>query len=315
MDHLTRLEVGEAAEIVDDLVGLEAGGLGGMENNFVLAVETYLKRAVWVLEGDNWQKVADVPTECLDEFACIGQVSGGIVIAGGYDGSVASQCHHFSLDTRQWRKLDNMVRPRYSASAAEFDDMKLLVVGGCDSSELATAVCQILNVVSGKWTPTASMPEPLERPLVAAASGFVFILPQDEITSNTRILQYDPSTDSHTYRAYLPDGVQDTYGACLVGTGDKLYLLGGEERLAWQYDIHTDQWIQLTQPSAKYVYYEGCCAVVRAKNIMLCGGSSEEGRERDLIEEYDVKKQSWRILDTRMPFHFDEDCAKVVSLS
>ena len=290
------------------------------DKDVLLALEVNENRAVWMMSDTQWEEICGVcvPRKCPARSVCFGQVAGGIVVTGGWnkdEAKCSSQCHYFSAATKQWKKLSDMITPRASASAVNIDKKKLMVLGGRDDSHKKVAVCEILNVKDDKWTSVAAMPEPLEEALVALAAAKVFILSQI-VKDSTCITVYDPSTDTHTQKACLPDNVKSTHGACLVGAKDSVYLFGGEERLALLYNPANDQWINLVPPTAMYLSRYGCCAIVRDKNIQLCGGSAHDSNQdwHDMIEEYNIEKREWKILDTCLPFPYISSCSCVAYL-
>ena len=291
----------------------------GDKKNVLLAVDVFEKRAVWMMSDTQWIMCGGVPARCPTRSVCFGKVSGGIIVTGGWDTEntrCSLQCHYFSVATKHWKKLSNMMTPRYLASAVEIDDMKLMVLGGRNNTGLAVAVCEILDVQRNEWASAAGMPKPGDDVLVAMASGSVFIVPQEKITDRTCITVYYPSADTYTEKARLPDNILNSTGACMVGVRDMVYLFGarGVERFALQYNPADDQWIKLTPPSAEYSWDYGCCAIccaiVRDKNILLCGGSVW----CNMIEEHNVEKQEWKILDTCLPFSYRDSCSCVVNL-
>ena len=187
-----------------------------------------------------------------------------------------------------------------------------MVVGGkIDGKD--SNVCEILHVKHNKWSTGASLPKPLKKPLLTVLASRVFILPQDydlPTIFRTQLLMYDPLSNTYSHRARLPSNIHNTIGACLVGVTDMLHLLGG---MSWQYNYRTDQWIQLVTPTANYDSWDGCCAVVRDNNILLCGGS--KGRDKcNMIEEYNTVTQQWKVLDIHLPFQYDQDCSAVFNV-
>ena len=120
------------------------------------------------------------------------------------------------------------------------------------------------------------MMEPLRNPLIATAAGKVFTVPRHpSVSPDTKMQQYDPTTDRFSWAAQLLHYVTDTCDACLVAADAKLYLLGGEQRLSVQYSPATAQWTQLlSQPSDRYGPW-GCCGVVHDGKLLLCGGITE----------------------------------------
>ena len=89
-----------------------------------------------------------------------------------------------------------------------------------------------------------------------------------------------------------------------MAADEKLYLVGGKQRLAIQYSPAADQWTQLrSQPHAMYDWL-GCCGVVHDGKILLCGGDTEGTHDNNLVEEFDINTQHWKIMDVKLPFNF-----------
>ena len=269
-------------------------------------------REVVVLKKSKWKKLCVLPQK-RPLNACICIVANELVIVGE-DVTLS-----FSLSTKQWKRLKQIPTPRPNSSAAVMDE-RLIVMGGIADGE-ASSVCEIFHVRHNEWSSAASLPVPLWKPLVAVLLGNIYILKrvyQLESTpkqDRTKMLVFEPSSNTYTHRVRLPSNIASTEGACLVGVTDMLYLLGGEDRLAWQYNPHTDQWIQLVTPIAGYYTSIGGCAVERDNNILLCGGRTKGMRERNMIEEYSKVTQQWKVLDIRLPFEYDQYSSSVLNVS
>jgi hypothetical protein len=275
-------------------------------------------RGVWVHEGSEWERVSDVPSECAKRNVCLCRVHDGMVVCGGggyY--SVCSHCHHFSRLTRQWRKLADMLTPRRLASAVEYAAGKVLVAGGRTSDGNKSAVCEVLDYEHNECHPASDLPEALDKPLMAAEGGKVYILRQNNVREQPKLLIYEPPSEegnsthpSTKYTSALPDDVRDTVAACLAAASQRLYLLGGRKGLALAYTPLTDQWEQLTPPSLSYSYY-GCCSAVLAGHITVFGGSSTGGGKCDGGEVYDRRVGKWHTMDMRLPFGYFKHTALV----
>jgi hypothetical protein len=269
-------------------------------------------RGVWVHEGSEWERVSDMPSDCANYSVCLCRVRDGMVVCGGWDGSSATRhCHHFSRLTRQWRKVADMLTPRYAASAVEYADRKVLVAGGRTSDDNDSAVCEVIDYEQNKCYPASDLPEALSKPLMAAEGGKVYILRQCYSRDQPKLLIYEPPSEegkstrpSTKYTSALPDDVRDTRGACLAAAGQRLYLLEGEKGLALAYTPLTDQWEHLTPPSLRYTNFYGCCAAVSAGHITVFGGSSTEGGKHDGAEVLDTRAGKWHTLDMRLPFEY-----------
>ena len=266
-------------------------------NDKLMAVDVFHSKAVWVLEVGKWGKLCGLPNECL-ECCCISLVCDHLVFV----------CKHvtlsFSLSTKQWKRLKQMPTSRSSSSAVVLNE-KLFVMGRSFEWNILN-VCEILHVKHNLWSSAPSLPVPIGKPLLAALLSRIYILPQRRQLSSkrTHLLVYDPLSFTYEYRAKLPGNIDSTLGACLVGVTDMLYLLGGDEGLAWQYNPNTNLWIQLVTPTARYDWHRGCCPVVTDDNILLCGGGTEGGCPWSMIEEYSTKTQQWKVLDIHLPFEY-----------
>ena len=268
----------------------------------LLAVQT---RSVWVRVGSVWEKQAELLPEehpTLNRSFCT--LPDGICAVGGWSaGNVISECHHFSVHTRSWRILPDMPTARRFVSAIVLGHV-LVVLGGWDKHAIDLSVCEKFHMIGGVWSSAASMIVPLMRPLVAAAGNKIYIVPRvGHISPSTRIQQYDPTTDRFSMASQLPQHVHNTMFACLVAADEKLYLLGGTQRLALQYSPAADQWTQLlSQPPVRYVW--GCCGVVHDDKLLLCGGITEGTDDSNLVEEFNINTQQWKTTDIYLPFNF-----------
>ena len=278
----------------------------------LIAVDIHDTREMWVLEDTKWEELCKVHEDC-SEGGCICLVSNDIVIVS-HDVTLL-----FSLSTKQWKKLSKMPTSRSWTSAVAVDD-KLMVIGG-EVDDKHSKVFEILHVKYNKWSSAASLPKPLRKPLIAVLACRVFLLPQNHDSSvvfSTKLCSYDPLSNTYTHRARLPNNIRSTLGACMVGVTDMLYLLGGEQGLSRQYNPHSDQWIQLVTPTARYYAnlpfaHPGYCAVVRDNTILLCGGS--KGMDERNIEEYNTVTQQWKVLDIHLPFLYYQSESYVFNAS
>ena len=278
------------------------------------------ERSVWVRVGSEWEKQPDVlPEEHPATSICFCALSDGVVALGGRGHNVSSMCHHFSMHTCSWTRLPDMPTARCDVSALVLGNV-LIVLGGWDNYCSDLPVCEKFHMTDGVWSSAVPMVIPLCRPLVAATENKIYIVPRDDhISPSTRIQQYDPTADRFSRAAQLPQYVQNTWNACLVAADKKLYLLGAEKKLAVQYSPAADQWTQLlSQPTDTYGL--GCCGVVHDEKILVCGGEILWGEEQtevtdcNLVEEFDINTQQWKITDVKLPFRFNYDDSHVASI-
>ena len=313
----------EHREMADKFKRMEASG--GTED-LLLAVDlSHNTRAVWILQHNLWIKQGNVPTDFPEKGVCFCAVSGGLVGMGGEISyhRKSAKCYHFSISTCQWRKLPDMITPRTDASAAEFQAMVVMVVGGRESKDHDSSVCEMLDVRTGQWSTIASLPEPFILPLVSAANGKVFILKHldgqpchqqlwqqnaPEPEPGFCLIQYDPVSDTHTKKCPLLVNAIDYMAYDTVAKGDKVYLLG---KIDAEYNCRSNQWrvlhiesgtvsyTNLTGNDIKY-FCTSLSATVRGENILLCGGHTS----CDTIVEYNPATRRKELWDIRLPFPF-----------
>ena len=244
-------------------------------DEILLAVD---ERSVWVRVGSVWEKQADrLPEEHPDYHICLCTLPDGIVaVGGGWRDNMSSMYHHFSVHTRTWKRLPDMPTARCFASAVVLGNV-LMVLGGWDKHYHELAVCEKFHMTDGAWSSAASMIEPLIKPLVAAAGNKIYIVPRDKhISPSTKIQQYGPTADRFSTTSQLPQHV-------------------------------------LSQPPARYDRL-GCCGVVHNDKLLLCGGRREGAYATNLVEEFDINTQQWKITDVKLPFSFSFIDSHVASI-
>ena len=217
----------------------------------ILMVESRVYKSVWIREDDEWQKISDLPEECPRYYMCYCRISDGIVVMGGlrYD-SASAQCYHFSLSTRQWRRMQDLQTARYAAPAVLLEG-EVFVFGGLSTDVggeyRAMAACEKLNIQASTWTSIRDLPEPLNRPLVTAARGKAYNIPREgDIKAGDRLqlVEYDPMHDRYSAQCHLPENVKGTENAHLIGIADQLYIFGSEtkECSVYLYNPSNGQW-------------------------------------------------------------------------
>ena len=81
-------------------------------------------------------------------------------------------------------------------------------------------------------------------------------------------MEYCPSSATLGEVSMVPH--DDTLHMSMLGLADSLYLLGGKQRQALQFNVVSLQWIELTRPLRSYPW--GCSALLTSQNkVVLCG--------------------------------------------
>jgi N-acetylneuraminic acid mutarotase len=79
----------------------------------------------------------------------------------------------------------------------------------------------------------------------------------------------------------------------MVAFQNQLFVLGGKAKVCVKYKPESDTWTILQGPALLHHY--GAAVVLKGK-IMILGGSNS-----DKVEEYDVKKDEWKLSDMKLP--------------
>ncbi|ELU02308.1 hypothetical protein CAPTEDRAFT_209471 [Capitella teleta] len=99
--------------------------------------------------------------------------------------------------------------------------------------------------------------------------------------------EFDPALNEWRMRSQMP-------GRCCCGSavalGDKIYVVGGSQRVCYSYDPNNDEWEVLSKPT--HYYYTNAATVWKGK-IML--------GDRKHVEEYDPVDDRWSNRDELLP--------------
>ena len=297
--------------LVDQFQLLEAGE--GKKDILIAVHVEGEKRGVWVLEGLRWVKQCDVPKDLPEDRVCFCAVADGLLAMGGVIIEQPSPaCYHYSLSERRWKKLPDMITPKKHSQVVEISPMLVMVVRGIDDKVNYSSNCDILDIEQGEWSSVKPVPRHINTVRVAATDGRVFILRWygDYSAPSYELHEYHPSSDTYTtVQIDIPGSYSwQFYCSDMAGVAGKLYLVG---QINIEYDITTRHITQLSKPKGKY---GNCCATVRGKNILLCGGSVK-AHLHDAVEEYSTTTRQWKMMDVSLPFEFLENASFVANIS
>ena len=274
----------------------------GSKKDILITVEVnQLWRGVWILEGSLWVKQCDVSKDLPEDGVYFCTVAGGFLAIGGVRGNHTSPlCYHFSLSGRRWRKLPDVITPKRRAEAVKISPMVVMVVGGYDNEDNYTNTCEILDMKRGAWSSVEPLPGHIVKVRVATTDGRVFImgLYGDSSAPNYQLLEYHLASDTYTtVQIDIPESNDlDFISSNMAAVAGKLYLVG---RINIEYDVTTQHVTQLPKPND--INWSECCATVRGKNILLCGGYDNE-RSDNVMEEYNTTTKQWKMMDVSLPF-------------
>ena len=265
-----------------------------------------LEKSVWLREEEEWKKISDVPNECPRYDMSYCRVSDGFVAIGGCSvESASAQCHHFSLSSRQWRRMQDLQTTRFLSATVLLEDDEVFVFGGeaedDDGEGILLSSCEKLSVQANTWTSIRDLPEPLSRPLVTAANGKAYIIPRGRSVpadNRLQLVEYDPIHDRYSAQSKLPESVTGTGDAHLTGKADQLYLFQSEpnwENSIYHHNLSNGQWSKIVVKKPPFLVSH--VGGTTPGNLIWCG--------TDKLYEYCRDTHQWIILDYKLPcYHF-----------
>ncbi len=142
------------------------------------------------------------------------------------------------------------------------------------------------------WTARTPMTTPRSSFAAASVNGKVYVMGGKTTGSSVDSLEeYDPNTDSWTFKAPMPGGTRSGHVAAAVD--GKVYVTGGYASGAadWngEYDPATDTWA--TKAPITYVPIYAAAAVVDQK-IYVMGG---QGFTNPVLQAYDPATDTWTV--------------------
>jgi hypothetical protein len=253
-----------------------------------------LARGIIVEEYDTatntWKKKADMPTARSGLCAC--EVNGKIYAIGGNDlvGSLAT-VEEYDPVKDTWTKKTDMPTPRCRLTAVAVDG-KIYVIGGWGHWCIPTV--EEYDPAKDTWTKKKDMPTARQDLAVAAVDGKIYAFGGDTSWDNDNFIlsaveEYDPITDKWTNKSDMPER---RAGLCAVTVGDRIYIVGGGDRV-WgpystimrEYNPATDTYIRKSDiPTARTTPAAG---VVNGK-IYVIGGATSPFVSVPTVEEYDT---------------------------
>ncbi|ELT89327.1 hypothetical protein CAPTEDRAFT_159913 [Capitella teleta] len=168
-------------------------------------------------------------------------------------------------------------------SALAFIDGKIFAFGGDSAPKSVKSIN--LKESNPEWKFEQEMLSGLHRPPIVQFANKVYAFGG----WNMRLAQeFDPALNEWRMRSEMPGLFND--GAA-VAFGDKIYVVGGEERACYSYDPENDEWKVLSKPT--HAHHSFPFATVWQGKILL--GNMEH------VEEYDPVEDRWSNRDELLP--------------
>jgi hypothetical protein len=177
--------------------------------------------------GGSATEVARLPEARSDLAAAT--VDGTTYLVGGFDGSAMTPAVLATTDGVSFRPVAQLAIPvRYAAVAGL--GSTLWVVGGVTSTSeggtTETDAVQKVDLVSGRTTVIARLPQPMGHATALILDGEIFVLGgRSGTVPSAAIFRLDPASGALAPAGHLPEAVSDAGSVVVDGVG---YLVGGE---------------------------------------------------------------------------------------
>ena len=184
-----------------------------------------------------------------------------------------------------------LTKTSYPASASIGN--KVYLMGG-KRSQKTSVLC--MDLKTKKCAPCESLRHGVEDAVSCRIDHYIYLLTcrfVDLLPGGIQLQRYDTEKDSWSVLKRPPSDVTDTKGVCAVAVRNKLYIIGGRDRLCLSYDYKEDIWYSHERP-LKYHCNGG--ALCLGEMIVLCGGSAS-----DVIEVFDLIDLTWHIVPLKLP--------------
>jgi N-acetylneuraminic acid mutarotase len=234
---------------------------------------------------------------------CANLSNGNVLVAGGWDyTNNLNTVEIFDAVSNTWSNVEDMIQPRYLATATTLDNGNVLIVGGYDgTSNLAT--CEIYNPSTNSWSYTGNLSvgrsshtaTKLQNGMVLVVGGYTGSL-------NTPVCElYDPTSNTWTSAGTLTFG-RSYHTATLLNNGNVAIIGGYDPNSTFQlasleiYNPSTNNWTA----GASMIQardYHAASKLIDGKILVSGGrvftGSTPNYNGLNTAEIYDPVSNSW----------------------
>lgn len=161
---------------------------------------------------------------------------------------VLGRAELYDPTANRWRVTGSLARPRSAHTAVLLPNGKVLVAGGSDGRNLATATAELFDPATGTWSATGSLNTARRLHTATLLPSGKVLVAGGEIAANTpteTVEIYDPATGAWT-KAFRLRYVRYSHTATLLPNGQVLVTGGhdgsGAIRESETYDPAADSW-------------------------------------------------------------------------
>ena len=213
----------------------------------------------------------------------------GFIVAGGST-SVTSKrpsrdCFLYDVYADTWSELPKLLTPAECASAVAINH-NVHVLGGLDERG-DVMECLSLDADVEQWQTCAPMLRMCASPIAAVLNNKIYVLfntTYENIKHGNYIVSlacFHPHKNEWSVCCSLPKGTVNTEGASLTPCNDKLFLIGGADRLCMSFSPHQNLWTLLEKPQT--VQWKAAAISIK-EGIILMGGKLGEMGGQDAKE-------------------------------
>lgn len=197
-----------------------------------------------------------------------------------------------------WESRAPLTVPRGEVAVAEVLG-KIYVIGGFDGDRRSSAVVEVYDPTTDRWTQTASLPRGLNHTMAAGANGKLYViggyLGPGLSNATDLVFEYDPVQNVWRERAPMPTA----RGAGAIAViENKIYVVGGARsgRSVGDfavYDPIENRWTELPpMPTER----DHIAAGAYKTQIFVAGGRPPFAGGLNIVETFDLTTQRWQAL-------------------
>ena len=256
---------------------------------------------------------SSICADCSDYSVCTEEDC--LYVSGGYNSALSSESkvQEFCSTTGRWTDLPDMLEARDGHGSVCLNS-KLYIIGGllAEMNQLRHRF-NTINVLDTharylSWDYCTEMPEALSEPGIAVVRNQILVLGgyTGRSLSNT-VLSYNPATDTWTQCQPIPKPAYYYHQTAAVG--NKVYMGSYDMSFFLQYDVPSDQWMDIKNPVKPTKYY----ALVSHQERILALGGYQNGDRKDYVQSYDPSSKVWRMERQTLPIALNDHWAAVLA--
>ena len=224
-----------------------------------------------------------------------------LIISGGYHcgkGKSMADIHQFNFESKKWKELNPMPRPRDSHNSVSIRQT-LLILGGCYREPFKTVkhYCEevyALDLRKHTWTTKRDLPIKVMHASAAVVESDIFLFGGSAGRMSVRTYRFSLQTNEWSQCSDMPPTRE--YGTSTV-VGRKILYLVFTDFLV--YDVHVDQWSTLAKP---IVPSRWSTLLHENDSVLVMGGLEKDGdKVHKRIQCYDLREKEWSVLSDTLP--------------